>query len=116
VLLLRYLDVALVVVAAPVMLLIGVSAVGYAAGGGVWIALRAVGLGVDRAVAAIPEMGRKVTLQLTFLLTRLVLLALTVIFVRKGSGQGAGLAALSVIVFAYTVSLVLSFVTRPKSQ
>ena len=45
---LAYLDVVLLVVAAPIMLLIGVPAVGYLVGAGVWIALRAVGV-VDRA-------------------------------------------------------------------
>ncbi len=40
--LLRYFDVALVLVAAPILLLIGVSALGYLVGAGAWIALRAI--------------------------------------------------------------------------
>ena len=47
--LLRFFDVALVVVAAPIMLLIGVPAAGYLIGAGAWIALRAVGVAAGGA-------------------------------------------------------------------
>ena len=58
---LAYLDVVVLVVAAPIMLLIGVPAVGYLVGAGVWIALRAVGVLIDRAVASLndPEFVEK---------------------------------------------------------
>ena len=39
---LRYVDVVLLIVAAPIMILIGVSGVGYAVGAGAWIGLRAL--------------------------------------------------------------------------
>src|SRR5436305_8361246 len=55
--LIRYLDVVLLVLAAPIMLLIGVPAVGYLVGAAAWIALRAVGEGVDRAAAASTDAG-----------------------------------------------------------
>ncbi len=42
--LLAYLDVVVLVVAAPIMLLIGVPAAGYLVGAGAWIALRAIGV------------------------------------------------------------------------
>ncbi len=113
-LLLRYLDVVLLVVAAPIMLLIGVSAPGYGAGAGVWIILRAVGEFVERIAQTVPT-NQQISIRLGFLLGRLFALALTVILVRKASGQDAGLTALLVIVFAYTVSLLLSFVNRPRS-
>ena len=45
---LRYFDVVLLVLAAPIMLLIGVPAGGYLIGAGAWIVLRAVGVGVER--------------------------------------------------------------------
>ena len=46
-LVLRYLDVALLALGAPIMLLIGVPAVGYLVGAGAWVALRVVGAGVE---------------------------------------------------------------------
>ena len=113
--LLRYLDVVLVVVAAPIMLLIGVSAPGYGAAAGVWIVLRAVGEFVERAAAKAPA-NQQISIRLGFLIGRLFALALTVILVRKASGQDAALTALLVIVFAYTVSLFLSFVNRPGTR
>ncbi len=111
--LLRYFDVVLLVVAAPIMLLIGVSAIGYGAGAGAWIVLRAVGEGIDRVAQTAPP-RQQISIRLGFLLGRLFGLALTVIVVRNASGQDAGLTALLVIVFAYTVSLFLSFANRPR--
>jgi hypothetical protein len=110
---LRYLDVLIVLVAAPILLLIGVSVVGYAAGGGVWIALRAVGLVVER-YAAIAEPRLQITLRLAFLLARVFLLALTVVLVRRGAGKDPALTALLVIVVAFTINMFLSFTDRPK--
>jgi hypothetical protein len=113
---LAYLDVVLVAVAAPIMLLIGVSAAGYLVGAGVWIVLRVAGIGVDRAAAALGDARREVNLRLGYLIGRLFLLAIAVILVRNGSGRDAGLAALLVIVFAFTLQLVLSFTNRPRSR
>ena len=114
--LLAYLDVVVLIVAAPIMLLIGVPAVGYLAGAGVWIALRAVGVAIDRVVPSLGDPRREVTLRLAFLMGRLFLLAIAVIVVRNGAGRDDGLTALVVIVFAFTAQLLLSFLTRPRSR
>jgi hypothetical protein len=114
--LLAYLDVVVLIVAAPIMLLIGVPAVGYLAGAGVWIALRAVGVAIDWVVPKLGDPRREVTLRLAFLMGRLFLLAIAVIVVRNGAGRDDGLTALVVIVFAFTAQLLLSFVTRPRSR
>jgi hypothetical protein len=112
---LAYLDVVVLIVAAPIMLLIGVPAVGYLVGAGAWIVLRAVGVAVDRAVAATEDPRREAGLRLAYLLSRLFLLAIAVILVRNGAGRDDGLTALLVIVFAFTMQLVLSFLYRPRS-
>ena len=111
---LAYLDVVILVVAAPIMLLIGVPAVGYLVGAGAWIALRAVGIGVDRLAVSIGDPNREITLRLAYLIGRLFVLAIVVILVRNGSGRDDGLTALLVIVFAFTTQLVTSFLTRPR--
>ncbi|MDQ6816913.1 MAG: hypothetical protein M3018_05825 [Actinomycetota bacterium] len=112
---LRYIDVAILVVAAPVMLLIGVPALGYGVGAGVWIVLRAVGAGVERlATASAPR--SEVNLRLAYLLSRLFLLAIAVILIRKQAGQDDALAALCVIVFAFTVQLALAFGNGPRPR
>jgi hypothetical protein len=113
---LAYLDVVIVVLATPIVLLMGVPAAGYLVGAGAWIVLRAVGVGIERAVAAMGDQRREVSLRLGYLLGRLFLLAIAVILVRRGAGRDAGLTALLVIVFAYTMQLVLSVATRPRSR
>jgi hypothetical protein len=113
--LLAYLDVVVLVVAAPIMLLIGVPAVGYLVGAGAWIALRGLGVLIDRAVPSLNDPRGEVTLRLAYLLGRLFLLAIAVIVVRNGAGRDDGLTALLVIVFAFTMQLVLSFMTRPRT-
>ncbi len=114
--LLRYLDAVLVVVAAPILLLIGVPAAGYLIGGAAWIALRAVGVAVDRYAGALHDQAGELTIRLAYLLGRLFLLALTVALVRKSDGRDDGLTALVVIVFAFTVQLLASIPTRPRSR
>ena len=113
---LAYLGVVVLVVAAPIMLLIGLPAVGYLVGAVAWIVLRAVGVAVDRAARAADDPRREAGLRLAYLLGRLFLLAIAVILVRNGAGRDDGLTALLVIVFAYTVQLVLSFLNRPGTR
>jgi hypothetical protein len=113
--LLAYLDVVLLVVAAPIMLLIGVPAVGYLVGAGAWIVLRAIGVVIERVIPSLRDPRGEVTLRLGYLMARLFILAIAVIVVRNGAGRDDGLTALLVIVFAFTMQLVLSFLTRPRS-
>ncbi len=113
---LGYFDVILLIVAAPIMILIGVPARGYLIGAGAWIALRLIGVGVERVAAHTSEANRAIGLRLGFMLGRLFALAIAVILVRKADGQDAGLACLAVIVFAFTVSLFTSALTRPRSR
>jgi phosphotransferase system glucose/maltose/N-acetylglucosamine-specific IIC component len=112
---LRYFDVVLIAVAAPIMLLIGVPAVGYLLGAGAWIALRAVGVAVERMVSATSDSGRQISLRMTFMFSRLFLLALAVIAARATS-KDDGLTALVVIVVAFTLSLGVLAGTRPRSR
>ncbi len=115
-LLLRYLDVVLIVVAAPIMLLIGVPAVGYGAGAGAWIVLRAAGVVVEHYARGLSDTSRELTLRMAYPICRIFTLALTVIVVRNGAGKDDGLAALAVIVFAFTINLGLAFAERPGAR
>jgi hypothetical protein len=113
---LSYFDILLIVVAAPIMLLIGVPAAGYGYGAGAWIVLRAVGVAVERVASAGGDARSQIGLRLAYMLSRLFGLALTVILVRSGDGKNDGLTALAVIVFAFTVQLGTSAITRPKTR
>jgi hypothetical protein len=110
---LRYFDVIVLVVAAPIMLLIGVSASGYAIGAGAWIALRVIGVGVEHVAGTTTVMNRQIGLRLGYMLGRLFALAIAVILARKSDGQDAGLTCLAIVVFAFTAELFTSALTRP---
>ena len=112
-LIVQYLDVVLVVGAAPIALLMGVSGVGYGAGAGAWLILRAVGIGVDR-VAEASDARTQLSIRLGYMLGRLFLLALVVVLARNSGGKDAGLAALVVVVIAFTVQLAVSALSRPR--
>jgi hypothetical protein len=112
--LLRYFDVVLVVVAAPIVIAIGGSASGYAIGGGAWIALRAAGEVLERNTALHENARTDVSVRLGFMLTRLFLLAIAVIVARSQVGRDAGVTALVVIVVAFTVQLAVSAISRPR--
>lgn len=111
--LLRYFDVVLIVVAAPIMIAIGVSAGGYAIGAGAWIALRAAGEVLERNAALHANARTDASVRLGYMLSRLFLLAIAVIIARSQLGRDAGLTALVVIVVAFTVQLAVSATTRP---
>jgi hypothetical protein len=112
--LLRYFDVVLIVVAAPIVIAIGGSASGYAIGGGAWIALRAAGEVLERNQALHANARTDVSVRLVVMLSRLFLLAIAVIIARSQVGRDAGLTALVVIVVAFTVQLAVSATTRPR--
>jgi hypothetical protein len=115
-LLLQYLDIAVVVLAAPIALLIGVPAAGYCIAAGAWIALRALGVAVERVAGASGELRTQVSLRLGYMLGRLFALALVIILVRQDVGRDDGLAALVVIVAAFTIQLAVSALTRPRAR
>lgn len=112
---LAFLDVLLVVLAAPIMLLIGVPALGYGLGAGAWIVLRAVGVVMERQLATAPA-RTQISLRMGYMLGRLFLLALAVIIARRSDGQDGGLTALAVVVVAFTVQMATSALNRPRSR
>jgi hypothetical protein len=101
-------------VAAPIMIAIGVSAAGYAVGAGAWIVLRAAGEVLERNKALHADPRTEVSVRLGYMLGRLFLLAIAVILARTQGGRDAGLAALAVIVVAFTIQLAISAITRPR--
>jgi hypothetical protein len=104
----------LVVLAAPIMVLIGVPALGYGIAAGAWLLLRAAGVAVDRAAASRGDTRAQVSLRMGYMLGRLFLLALAVIVARSSGNRDDGLTALAVIAFAFTVQLVVSALNRPR--
>jgi hypothetical protein len=112
----RYIDVVLVLFAAPILLLIGVPALGYLVGAAAWILLRAVGVVVERRAASIGNVSQELTVRLVFVMGRVFLLALVIVLVRRQAGKDDGLTTLLVIVFAFTIQLVVSIINRPRAR
>src|SRR5260370_23972780 len=111
---LAYLDVVLVVVAAPIMLLIGVPAVGYGVGAGAWLILRAAGVGMERALGGASDQRMQISVRLGYMLGRLFLLALAVVVARTGGSKNDGGAAPVVVAGAFTGKLGTAAETRPR--
>jgi hypothetical protein len=112
---LRYFDVVLIVVAAPIMLLIGVPAAGYLIGAGAWILLRVIGVVADQMALGSPDTSTQIAVRMSFMLGRLFLLSMAVIAAR-GVSRNDGLTALVVIVFAFTMNFGLLAINRPRSR
>jgi hypothetical protein len=115
-LIVRYFDLVLILTAAPIMLLIGVPALGYGVAVGAWIVLRFLGAVIDRSAAQISDPKLELPLRLGYLIGRLFALAMTVILVQKADGRDSALTALLVIVAAFTTQLVTSIADRPRSR
>lgn len=101
----RYIDIALILFAAPILLLTGAPAAGYGIGAATWIALRLLERGVDRHALAERELSQVVAFRLGYRFTRVALLALSAVLVEKWVGRRDGLTALLVILFAFTIQL-----------
>lgn len=114
----RYIDVILMLVAAPILLLIGVPAVGFAVGAGVWLVLRVVEVGVKRYAVALGDVSKELIVsRLVFPLVRIFAIALTVIFLRRDATKDDALTALLLLVFVFTIHFGTSFAAdRPRSS
>jgi len=107
-----FFDVIALVVAAPIMLLIGVPASGYLIGVGAWIVVRAAGIPIDRFIDK-ADAQTQIGLRMAHMFGRLFALAIAVIIARNADGRDAGITCLAVVVFAYTMSLAVAAATRP---
>lgn len=106
--LVAYFDVALVVLAAPVALLLGAPVAGYGIGSAAWVLLRVVGAAVDHRASAITHWSEQVALRVSYRSLRLALLAGATVLALSAGGKRNGLTALAVIVVAFTFQLPVS--------
>jgi hypothetical protein len=109
------LDVALVVLAAPIALLLGVPATGYVIGSVAWVLLRLVGAAVELKARAITHWSEQVALRIGYRSLRLVLLAAATVLALGAGGKPSGYTALAVIVMAYTAQLLATMQDSRKS-
>lgn len=101
--LLRYLDVVLVIAALPFVLLAGLPELGYAVGGGAWIAQRALGAAVERHAKRSGELRREIGLNVASSLVRAWGVGGAILAVGLAGEREDGLTAAVLVLVAFTV-------------
>lgn len=109
---LRYLDVCLVLATAPFVLIAGLPLLGYLVAACAWLLTRAGMLWMQERALRAPDPKLKAGLQVGGMMGRLWLIALAVILARYVGGKDDGIMAAALMLAAFTVYFVMSFVTR----
>ena len=108
----RWLDVILVVLAAPFVVLMDLPVLGYAVGAAAWIANRAIGVLVERVATRQQDVRRAVGLNLGALIARSWLVGLTILAVGLAGEREDGLTAAILLLAAFTLYFVTSLLLR----
>ena len=110
--LLRWLDVILVVLAAPFAILMGAPALGYVVGAAAWILNRIIGALVERKAKATQDIRKTVGLNLGALIARTWLVGLTILAVGLAGDREDGLTAAILVLAAFTLYFVSTLLSR----
>jgi hypothetical protein len=111
-LLVRYLDVTLVLAAAPLFVLGDLPLTGYLIAAVAWIATRySAGLAQRRALAARSAARQAATLLAT-MIARVLAIVAAILIARFAGGTDDGIAAAAVVLAAFTVQLLVSISLR----
>jgi hypothetical protein len=109
----RYLDVAVVVLAAPFVVLTGAPLLGYLVGAGVWILTRVAGAAVERYARTRKDPRAVVGLSFGVLMGRAWVVGLTILAVGLAASREDGLMAALLALVAFTVYLATTLILRP---
>jgi hypothetical protein len=110
---LRYLDVLIVVLAAPFVVLTGLPVLGYVAGALAWLLQRAIAVAIEGRMRRQPDIRAAIGLGLGTTLGRAWLVGLTILVVGLAGAREDGVMAAVLVLAAYTVYLVTSLILRP---
>jgi hypothetical protein len=110
----RWLDVVLVVLAAPFVVLTGLPVLGYAVGAAAWVLNRAFGALVERYARRRGDVRTAVGLNLAALIARSWLVGLTILAVGLAGEREDGLMAAILVLAAFTLYFVTSVLLRPQ--
>jgi len=112
----RYLDVLIVLLAAPFVVLMGAPVLGYVAGGTAWILSRVLGVWAERWARTHKDARGQVGVGFAVLMGRAWLPGLTILLVGiKGEREDGLMAALLALV-AFTVYFATSLLLRPMER
>jgi hypothetical protein len=108
----RWLDVILVILAAPFVVLTGLPVLGYAVGAVAWIVNRILGALVERRAQATGDPRKAVGMNLGALIARSWLVGLTILAVGLAGEREDGLTAAILLLAAFTLYFVTSLLSR----
>ena len=108
----RYLDVVLVVLAAPFVILLGLPVLGYAVGAAVWILSRILEAALERS-ADRSDMRRAIGVKVGSMIGRTWLIGIGILAVGLAAEREDGFTAALVCLAAYTVHLATALILRP---
>jgi hypothetical protein len=109
---LRYLDVCLVLATAPFVLLGGMPLFGYLVGACAWLLTRLGTAYVHERARRVGDPKLRAGLQVGGMMGRIWIVAFAVILARYAGGKSDGIMAAALVLAAFTVYFVMSFVTR----
>jgi len=104
----HYLDVVLVVIAAVPALALGAPVLGFTVGAVAWIVGRVVSVEVERRLAHVGDLRRRLGLGVTSAMLRVWLLAVTIMVTGLTASRADGLTAALVIFGAFSIYLARS--------
>jgi hypothetical protein len=108
----RYLDVALVLLAAPFVVLLDLPVLGYVVGAGAWLTSRVVEFLLERRAARAQVRGA-LGLKFASMLGRTWLIGLAIVVVGVAAERQDGFTAAVVCLIAYTIHLATQLILRP---
>jgi hypothetical protein len=108
----RYLDVVLIVLAAPFVILLGLPVAGYLVGAGVWITGRVLEAVLDRAGRR-ADVRRAIGIKVASMIGRTWLIGIGILAVGLGAEREDGFTAALLCLAAYTIHLATTLILRP---
>jgi hypothetical protein len=109
----RYLDVAVVVLAAPFVVLTGAPVLGYLVGAAAWILTRFGGAAVERYAKRSKDPRAAVGISFAVLMGRAWVVGIAILAVGLAGSREDGLMAALLALVAFTVYLATSLILRP---
>jgi hypothetical protein len=109
----RYLDVVILVLAAPFVVLLGAPVLGYAVATAAWILQRVAAAAIDRWAARSKDPKVVLGLTMTSLVVRAWLIGLTILAVGLLADREDGLTAGITVLVAFTVYFATALILRP---
>jgi len=112
---LRYLDVVVVVLAAPFVVLADGPVLGYVVGATAWILTRVLGVLVERH-ARKRDVRAQIALNFGVLMARVWIVGISILVVGRAADRADGLMAALLALVAFTIYLATSLILRPSER